>query len=152
MPMHFNVTSPAFENGEPLPNRFTAEGRGEPPQLEWQHAPEGTQSFVLIMEDPDAGGDEAVTHWLVYDIPADAGEIAADHGVGVAGRNDLHYDGYAKPSPKARHRTHRYHFRVFALGVDTLGLPPGAKRAEVERAMEGHVLAEATLMGRYERN
>lgn len=151
MQMSFTVTSPTFEYGEPLPLRFTAEGRGEPPSFSWTHAPAGTRSFVFIMEDLDAGGDTPATLWLVYDIPAEERTLDPASPNGVAGRNDLHHLGYGKPSLRTHEGTHRYFFNVYALDCETLGLPSGATRREVEAAMTGHVLAHADIMARYDR-
>ena len=136
--MKLTLESSAFENGVEIPTEFTADGLDRPPELRWTHAPDGTRSLVLIMDDPDAPSG-AFTHWVRYDLPQ-----------GKDGKNDFQTIGYRGPAPQRRQGSHRYFFHLYALDVDSLGLPPGAPRDQVERAMQGHVIDEATLMGIYE--
>jgi Raf kinase inhibitor-like YbhB/YbcL family protein len=136
--MKLTLECSAFENGAEIPTEFTADGLDRPPDLRWAHAPDGTRSLVLIMDDPDAPSG-TFTHWVRYDLPE-----------GKDGRNDFQTVGYRGPAPPPRHGGHRYFFHLYALDVDSLGLPPGAPRMQVEEAMRGHVLDETTLMGRYE--
>lgn len=138
-----------FEYGAPFPRWYTCDGDNQPPKLSWSHAPEQTKSFVLTLVDPDAPNG-SFTHWVKYDIPAQANEIDKD-GVGLSGRNDFQHPGYGGPCPPANHGEHRYFFKLFALDVASLGLDEGATRQQVEEAMQGHVLANAETMGRYER-
>jgi len=109
--------------------------------------PEGTRSFALIMDDPDAPRG-TFTHWLVYDIPVDGGSLRAEAGTAIA--NSFGKSGYGGPCPPPGHGVHRYFFSVYALDRPSLDLD-GSSRADLERALEGHVLAKAQLMGRYER-
>jgi Raf kinase inhibitor-like YbhB/YbcL family protein len=121
------------------------------PELHWSHTPPGTCSFVLIMEDPDAP-DGPLTHWVLFDVPGSAeGLSEAEASIGIPGRNDFQYEGYAGPCPPPRGGAHRYVLRLYALDAASLGLPRGATRREVENAMRDHCLEHAELMGRYER-
>lgn len=147
----FTLTSPDFAHGEMIPQRFTGEGEDVSPELRWIHAPEGTRSFALIVDDPDAP-DGVFTHWVLFDIPAEAKLIPSGSAkMGIGGRNDFQHDHYGGPMPPVNHGPHRYYFKLYALDVESLDLQPGAKRAEVEQAMNGHVLGQANLMGRFER-
>lgn len=149
--MPLTLSSPAFVAGGDIPRTFTCDGEDVSPHLTWIGAPAGVRSFALIVDDPDAPRG-TFTHWVLYDIPADRTEIPPGpraEGIGVAGRNSRGDIGYMGPCPPSG--THRYFFRLYALDVDTLGLTPGAARSAVERAMKGHIIAQAELMGRYRR-
>jgi len=147
------LASPAFENGEKIPSRFTCDGAAVSPPLTISDVPSGAKSLVLIMDDPDVPrvlrSDGIWDHWVVFNIPVDTAEIAegeepdGTHGKGTGG--NLNYFGPCPPD-----REHRYFFKVYALDAE-LDLPEGATKQQVESAMEGHVLATAELMGRYER-
>lgn len=150
------VTSDAFAPGERIPADFTCDGADRSPPLAWSGLPPGTAALVLIVEDPDASGG-LFTHWLLYDLPPDTQELPS----GVApeprlpngakqGRNDFGTLGYRGPCPPPG-RAHRYIFRLYALDRTT-GLGPGARRGEVLRAVEGHVLATGELTGQYGRS
>ncbi|MEB3827685.1 YbhB/YbcL family Raf kinase inhibitor-like protein [Phormidium sp. CCY1219] len=144
--------SPAFFIGNTLPSKYTCDGEDISPPLSWGTPPEGTSSFTLIVEDPDAP-NRSFTHWLVYDIPANIRhlpegvptESSLDRG-GVQGKNDFGKVGYGGPCPPSG--THRYFFKLYALD-SLLSLAPGASKAEVKAAMEGHILTAVELMGRY---
>lgn len=151
--MAFNLLIGAFPDGAVIPKLHTCEGADVSPALEWRDAPEGTRSFALVVDDPDAPSG-VWNHWLLYDIPA------AEHtfpqgwkpgAAGVSGTNDFGKPGYGGPCPPRGHGPHRYFFKLFALGVPSLGLAPGAKRAQIDKAMRGHILAETEYMGMYER-
>lgn len=147
----FTLTSPDFTNGTMIPTQFTCDGEDKSPELRWIQPPEGTLSFALIVDDPDAP-DGTFTHWLLFDIPAEAKLIpAGPPKMGIAGRNDFQHLGYGGPCPPAHHGVHRYYFKLYALDVETLNLEAGAKREEIEQSMEGHILSTAELMGRFER-
>lgn len=146
----FTLISPAFAHGQPIPSRYTCDGSGDVPQLEWIHPPQGTQSFALIVEDPDAPSG-TFTHWVRFNIPAQADRISADRDEGVDGKNDFQADGYSGPCPPPNHGRHRYYFRLYALDTDSLDLPGGSKRSALEAKLQGHVLDEAELMATYER-
>lgn len=150
-----NLQALAFKPGADIPAQFTCDGSNISPALGWITPPTGTQSFALVMEDPDAPGQTWI-HWVLYDLPATERELPE----GVApkptlpsgarqGRNDFGKTGYGGPCPP-RGPAHRYYFKLYALD-NRLGLPAGATRAQVDRSMRGHVLAEAEVMGRYRR-
>lgn len=149
--VHFRLITPAFRNGELIPQRHTCDGDDVSPRLEWGEGPAGTRSFALIVDDPDAPGG-TFTHWVLHDLPADVHELPeGDGSIGVAGRNDFHKDGYGGPCPPPNHGHHRYFFRLYALDIEALDLPPGAARGAVEERMEGHILARSDVMGKYQR-
>jgi hypothetical protein len=143
----FVLSSSAFSEGGNIPARFTCAGAGTSPQIQWSGAPTNTQSFALVLDDPDAPGG-TFTHWVAFDLPASQTEIAEGaETVGKGGKNGRGQTGYTGPCPPSG--THRYFFTLYALDVTTLGLNEGAARAEVEKAIAGHLLAKAQLMGRY---
>jgi Raf kinase inhibitor-like YbhB/YbcL family protein len=153
--MTLAISSPDFPPGGDIPRKYTCDGADASPALSWSGAPEGTRSFALIAEDPDAPAGTWV-HWVYYDLPASTGGLPENVGKvdepptgGHQGRNDFRRVSYGGPCPPPG-KPHRYFFRIFALDR-TLDLEPGATRKEVERAMQGHVLAQAELMGKYGR-
>ncbi|MFI5087705.1 MAG: YbhB/YbcL family Raf kinase inhibitor-like protein [Terriglobales bacterium] len=132
-----------------------ATARTHPPQLAWSGAPPGTKSFALILDDPDAPGG-TFTHWMVWNIPAGTHELpenlpkTAELTDGARqGRNDFGKVGYGGPCPPPG-KPHRYFFRLFALD-NAPAVKAGAGREELERALQGHILARGELMGRYAR-
>jgi Raf kinase inhibitor-like YbhB/YbcL family protein len=149
------LTSSAFQPESNIPREFTCEGRNVSPELSWSGAPPAAKSFALVMHDPDAPVSGGFTHWLVYNIP-----VAVDHlpehvpnqdalpGGGVQGKNDSGRYGYMGPCPPSG--THRYYFRLYALDVE-LDSGAGSSKDALEKAIEGHVLAQAELLGRYKR-
>ncbi len=153
--MDIKVTSPAFGEGEMIPAEYTADGRNISPPLDWSPVPEGTKSFALINDDPDAPMGTWV-HWVVYNIGADVTSLEENvlpeetlpNGA-VHGTTDFGRIGYGGPAPPSG--THRYFFKVYALDT-MLDLPTGATKGQVEQAMNGHVLAEGRLMGKYSRS
>ena len=149
------LTSPTIDEGKPIPRQHTGDGTDVSPALQWTDAPEGTRAFALICDDPDAPRGTWV-HWVLYNLPADHKELPekvpttttlADGG--RQGKNDFGKTGYGGPAPP-RGKPHRYLFRLYALDT-VLDLPAGATHQELDRAMKGHVLAEAQLMGTYAR-
>jgi len=146
----FALESDAFGPGEAIPRAHTCEGADRSPPLRWGDVPAGTRSFVLLVTDPDAPHG-TFTHWVLFDIPAGTAQLAAGASAGVPGRNDFRRLGWGGPCPPPGHGPHRYVFTLAALDRASLGLAEGATRGEVERAMEGHVLGRAELVGRYER-
>jgi hypothetical protein len=153
--MSFKLSSTAFVPGGMIPKQFSCDGTDLSPALEWSGAPENTRSFSLIADDPDAPVGTWV-HWVLYDLPADAKQLA--EGVpkdellsngAHQGKNDFRRIGYGGPCPPPG-PAHRYFFKMYALDAK-LNLKAGASKAEVEKAMVGHILAQATLMGRYQR-
>jgi len=139
-----------------IPDVHTCDGDNTSPALAWEDAPEGMESFVLIMTDPDipdtvkeSRGITMFDHWVVFNIPPEVTSIeAGSEPIGVPGLNSNGETGYKGPCPPDRE--HRYFFRLCALDT-MLDLAAGASREEVEKAMEGHIIDEATLIGRYER-
>jgi hypothetical protein len=145
--VEMRLTSSAFGPGETIPRRYTCDGSDVSPPLELADIPEGTTSIVLIMDDPDAPGG-TWDHWVVYDIPVRSEFPADTRSLGTAGRNSWGRPGYGGPCPPRG--THRYVFTAYALDRQ-LELPAGADKRRVLDALQGHVLSEARLMGRYER-
>jgi Raf kinase inhibitor-like YbhB/YbcL family protein len=153
--MRIELTSPAFQDGQPIPVAHTGDGQDASPPLGWGSLPDGTQSLALICDDPDAPGGTWV-HWVLYGLPANADGLpenvpAAEHVPNGAkqGLNDFRRIGYGGPCPP-RGPAHRYFFRLYALDTD-IGLRPGATQADLRARMEGHILAEGELMGTYQR-
>ena len=143
------ISSPGFAEGALIPGRFTADGANVNPPLEISGVPAGAQSLVLIVDDPDAPAG-TWNHWLLWNIASDTASIAEDSvPPGAVGtKNDFGRTVYLGPSPPSG--THRYFFRLLALDT-TLDLKAGSDRARLDRAMKGHILAAAELMGRYRR-
>lgn len=153
--MSFALSSAAFAPGEMIPKKSTCDGPDASPKLTWNDPPAKTNSFALIMDDPDAPVGTWV-HWVLFDLPVETRELAE----GVAkqeqlsngarqGRNDFGKIGYGGPCPPPG-KPHRYFFKLFALDAK-LNLKAGATKSEVERAMEGHILGQAELLGKYGR-
>ncbi len=151
--MAFRLRIDDFAEGGAIPREFTCEGKDEPPVLRWEGEPEGTRSFALIMDDPDAPGG-TWNHWLLWDIPAEVhslGDGGEAEGGGLSGTNDFGRRGYGGPCPPAKGGTHRYFFRLFALDTARLGLAQGAQRGALEKALRKHAVGESAYMGRYQR-
>lgn len=151
----FELRSSAFAAGETIPVTYTCDGPDRSPPLAWREPPAAAKGFALVSEDPDAPGG-IWTHWIVYDLPATARElpdgIPTTPGIAGSGRqgtNDFKRVGYGGPCPP-HGAPHRYVFRLYALDAK-LGLEPGATRDALLHALEGHVLAETELTGRYAR-
>lgn len=154
--MTFQLESSAFENGKTIPRKYTCDGEDVSPPLMWKGAPEGTKSFALICDDPDAPL-MTWTHWVVYGIPASVdylleglpkAEVVA--GVIKQGSNSGRRVGYAGPCPPGG-KVHRYYFRIYALDADP-DIKPGESKKHLEEAMKGHVLGQAETMGLYTRS
>ena len=153
--MALKLTSPAFKHSGDIPPVYTCDGSDLSPALAWSNLPEGTQSLALIVDDPDAPGG-TFSHWVVYNLPPRTTHLdeavkkgTAIPGGGSQGRNDFGKIGYGGPCPP-RGSTHRYFFDLFALNIN-LNLPAAATRAQVEDAMDTHVLARGKLVARYNR-
>jgi Raf kinase inhibitor-like YbhB/YbcL family protein len=162
----FQLTSPAFEDGQAIPARHAMkpDGQNVSPELKWDGVPAGTKEFAMIVDDPDAPsprrpGPKPWVHWVAYRIsvnltsmPEDAG--AADRlavaALCVHGKNSSGVLGYTGPLPPKGSGRHRYVFTLYALDR-TLELPAGATKDELLQAMEGHILGQAKLVGTYER-
>lgn len=146
--MTFTLTSPDFADGEAIPKACTCDGADAPPALRWSGTPDGTRSFALVVDDPDAPGG-TFTHWLLYDLAADLTALPAGQG-GRSLPNDFGRPGYGGPCPPRGHGRHRYVFTLFAVDVPALSLG-GTGRAALTTALETHTLGTARLTGHYER-
>lgn len=152
--MELSVESAAFTEGGLIPSKYTCDGNDVSPPLRWSGPPDGTRSLALISDDPDAPMGTWV-HWVMYNIPPHVRELREhvppseklSDGT-VQGRTDFGRIGYGGPCPPSG--THRYYFRVYALDT-VLDVAPGATKRQLLRAMEGHVLAQGELMGKYAR-
>jgi Raf kinase inhibitor-like YbhB/YbcL family protein len=148
------LRSSAFPDGTTIPRRFTCDGTDLSPALDWSDAPETTRSFVLLCDDPDAPAG-TWRHWAAYDIPADRAALvegAAQQGKGFKQAiNDFQQPGYGGPCPPRGDGIHRYRFRLLALAVDRLPARREPSCQAVEREASKHLLAEATLIGTYQR-
>lgn len=150
--MSLTLTSTAFENEAVIPARHSKKGGNISPALAWSGIPAETTTLVLILDDPDAPSG-LFTHWIVYGIDPSSrelpehqpssGELPSGARQGLNGFGEIGYGGPQPPSG-----THRYFFHLFALDTDT-ELPPGLTRQEIDGAIQGHIIEEATLMGRY---
>lgn len=155
--MTMKVHSRSFGDGERIPDLYTCNGKDHAPHIAWSGAPKGTRSFAVIMDDPDAPGG-TFAHWGVYDIPPemthlDEGFNAEDaHAIGAKQvRNDFGRNDYGGPAPPPGHGEHRYQFRVLALDVDRLEVPPRADCRTLEEVARPHELSRAKITGTYSR-
>lgn len=159
-PAHFTLTSPDFTDGGTL-RRMEANtrcgGRNISPALEWRNPPDGTQSYVLLMHDPDSPGAEGFWHWIVYDIPASTTSLPANAGDvhknlmpagAVQARSDFGNEGYGGPCPPPG-KSHRYFFRLYAMPVAKLNVPPDATATIISSYADATALGKAQLMGTY---
>jgi len=152
--MEIKITSSAFEDGGLIPAKYTCDGADISPPLQWEAVPEGTKSIALICDDPDAPMGTFV-HWVIFGLPAEERELAenipsdetlpsgAKQGVSDFGRI-----GYGGPCPPSG--THRYFFKIYALDTE-IALAAGASKRELLGAMEGHILGQGQLIGKYKR-
>lgn len=152
--MSLELSSSAFANGDSIPDRHAKEGGNESPPLTWSGAPKNTESFALVVEDPDAPNG-TFRHWGIYNVPRDRTELPPDassdpRGYNVA-INDFGAKQYDGPRPPAGHGVHHYHFRLFALDTPTLSLANDASPEDILHALGTHVIEEAQLTGLYER-
>lgn len=148
----FQLFSPAFEHKGKIPARYTCTAEDVSPELQWRDAPQGVKSFALIMDDPDAPAGTWV-HWVIYNIPPDSTSLPEGSGKKdglnngpVHGKNSGGKSYYSGPCPPSG--THRYFFKLYALDT-TLDLPEGATKPELLKAIQGHLVGMAELMGTY---
>jgi len=156
--MAFTLTSPAFQHGNRVPVPYTGEGSDVSPPLAWSAPPEGTKTFALVCEDPDAPSGTWV-HWVLWNLPgtlrslpenvAKTETVPALRGA-RQGRNSWPKTGYNGPLPPKGHGVHHYHFTLYALDAE-LDLKAGSDKKALTAALEGHILGRATLMGTYTR-
>ena len=145
-----NITSPAFNHNQQIPAKYTCDGEDVNPELIFGEVPAGAKSLVLIVDDPDAPAKTWV-HWVVFNIKPEVksvGENTVPQGW-LEGVTDFGQEGWGGPCPPAG--VHRYFFKLYALDME-LDLESGATKAEVETTMAGHILAQAELVGVYERS
>ena len=152
--MEIKIKSPAFEDGGMIPRQFTRDGPDISPALEWEFVPENAKALAIICDDPDAPMGTWV-HWVIFNIPSDLSgldESVPEDGVlsngSIQGMNDFRRIGYGGPCPPGG--TLRYFFKIYALDKK-LDLAPGATKSQVLEAMEGHIVTQGQLMGRYSR-
>jgi Raf kinase inhibitor-like YbhB/YbcL family protein len=155
VPVSLNLSSSSFSEGFAIPVDYTGDGANVSPPLTWSDPPPGTVCFALVCDDPDAPRG-TFTHWVLYNLPADTRELAPDvhpdftlNSGARQGLNDFGRIGYGGPAPPPG-PAHRYFFKLYALD-GTLGLAPGATKAQLVEAMKGRQLAEGRLVGVYGR-
>jgi len=148
--MAFHLTSAAFKAQGAIPSKYTCQGENISPPLSWEGAPEGTVTFALIVDDPDAPA-KTWTHWLLYDIPAES--VAIEEGGippgALQGLNDFGDAAYGGPCPPSG--IHRYFFKLYALN-SRLSLPTGSSKKQLEGSMASHIIGKAELIGTYQRH
>jgi Raf kinase inhibitor-like YbhB/YbcL family protein len=147
----FKLTSSAFANSQPIPRKYTCQGESVSPQLAWSGAPARTQSFALIVDDPDApnGKVEPYVHWVLFNIPANVTELKEGEAQGINGQTSAGTSNYVGMCPPSGN--HRYFFKLYALDT-MLDLQQGTTKKQLETAMKEHILAQATLMGTYQQS
>jgi Raf kinase inhibitor-like YbhB/YbcL family protein len=152
--MKLTVTSTAFEEGGMIPKKYAGDAENISPPLAWSGIPARAKSLALIVDDPDAPSGDWV-HWVVYNMPATMKEMPEDigpgervPGIGIQGKNDFGKTGWGGPKPPSG--THRYFFRLYAADV-VLDDAPGLTKKQLLTALQGHILAQGELMGRYKR-
>lgn len=151
---HLAIASSAFQEGGAIPRANTCDGMDRSPELSWSNVPEGARSLALIVTDPDAPSG-TWTHWIIYNIPSDRRDlregIPASPSLsdgGTQGRNDFGHIGYGGPCPPSG--THRYRFTLYALDLPAT-LAEGLDANGIQKEIQGHIVAQSTLTGRYER-
>jgi Raf kinase inhibitor-like YbhB/YbcL family protein len=152
--MDIKITSSVFEDGGLIPAKYTCDGTDISPPLQWDAAPEGTKSIALICDDPDAPMGTWV-HWVLYNLPPDVVELPEDvpadeilSNGAIQGTSDFGRIGYGGPCPPSG--THRYFFKIYSLDTK-LDLSSGARKRDLLKAMEGHIIAQGQLIGKYKR-
>ena len=153
--MALSISSPVFQEGEGIPAKYSCEGQDISPPLVWGEPPADTNSFALIVDDPDAPG-RVFTHWVLFNLPADSRELPEAvptqpqlSSGALQGKNDFGKTGYGGPCPPPG-RPHRYQFTLYALD-QLLDLKSGASKQQVLEAMQGHILGQGQLTGTYQR-
>jgi hypothetical protein len=148
----FTLTSERFNQGQPIPEKYTCKGQNVSPALAWSKPPKGVKTFALVLDDPDAPGG-TWTHWVLYNIPAGTGSLPdalpGQGGIAYIGNHGMNSSGntyYAGPCPPSG--MHRYFFKLYALDA-SLDFSASPDAAELTAAMQGHILGQAELMGTY---
>ncbi len=154
--MEIKLTSTAFKEGEFIPSKYSCEGANISPQLHWVDTTDDVKSFALIMEDPDAPGGIFV-HWVIYNIPGNLRELHEDVTPSrnisdkiLLGTNSFGRIGYGGPCPPPG-KPHRYFIKIYALNTVLHHIGSGATKAQLLKSMEGHIISEGQLMGKYKR-
>ena len=149
------ITSSSFKEGDLIPSKYTCDGDNVSPQLSWVGAPENTKSFAVISDDPDAPAGIWV-HWVIFNIPSGVNELSENlpkdknlENKAIQGVNDFGNNGYDGPCPPGG--THRYYFKLYALDAQ-LSKEKNMTKAQLLKSMEGHILGQAEIMGKYKRN
>jgi Raf kinase inhibitor-like YbhB/YbcL family protein len=152
--MEIKITSSAFEEGGLIPAKYTCDGADVSPPLQWDAVPQGSKSIALICDDPDAPMGTWV-HWVLFNLPAETNELAENISADKIlpngarqGVSDFGRIGYGGPCPPGG--THRYFFKIYALDAK-IGLEAGANKRRLLKAMEGHILEQGQLVGKYKR-
>lgn len=152
--IEFKLTSNAFKEGEAIPRQYTCDGVNVSPSLEWSGVPKNAKTIAIIADDPDAPSGTWV-HWVLYNLPADVIGLVENlparenlRAGGFQGKSDFGKIGYGGPCPPSG--SHRYFFKIYAVDSE-LPLKAGATKAEVEKALEGHIVGQTQLMGTYAR-
>ena len=160
--MILDVRSDAFQQGQPIPVKYTGDGDDVSPPLAWDKPPDGTQAFALICDDPDAPSPEPWVHWVIYGIAGDVTSLPEGIPAGsqvdspvsaLQGKNSWSSGrtvGYRGPAPPKGHGVHHYHFKLYALDAK-LDLEPGLTKKQLHDAIEPHVIATGELVGTYSR-
>ncbi|MGW7674582.1 YbhB/YbcL family Raf kinase inhibitor-like protein [Streptomyces sp. NPDC054775] len=147
-----NVTSPAFAHGERIPDQYADANHQVPPPLIWTNAPEGTDSFAVVMHDPDAPLTYGFTHWIVYGIPPHVTRLEDDGADYTPGVNSLDEAAYLIPMPPVGRTRHHYYLDVYALDSGAGTLQQGLNRAQLLAAIDGHIIEQARIVGTYSRS
>lgn len=143
------IQSPVFENHASIPDKYTCQGADVSPPLKFLDIPSGTKSLALIMDDPDAPNG-TFDHWILWNLLPQTAELVEGTKIGVPqGLNHFGSVGYRGPCPPTG-QTHRYFFKLYAIDV-LLDLEEGATKSEVQKALEGHIISEAELVGTYQK-
>ena len=142
-----SIKSPAFEHGKLIPKKYSCDGQDINPPLTIEGIPKEAKTFVLAVDDPDAPSG-TFDHWIVWNIPASASKIGENTVPGTEGMNSAREQGYMGPCPPSG--THRYFFKVYALDTE-LSLGASSRKKDVEKAMQGHIIAKGELVGLYHR-
>jgi Raf kinase inhibitor-like YbhB/YbcL family protein len=142
------ITSLAFNNNQKIPAKYTCDGQDTNPPLAFSNIPSNTKSLALIVDDPDAPGGDWV-HWLVYNLPLDTKQIKEDFkSIATFGQNDFGKTNWGGPCPPSG--THHYRFKLYALDLES-NLPDNLTKQDLLEKFEGHILAQAELIGIYQR-
>lgn len=146
------VTSPAFSNGDKIPMLYTGEGKDISPAIFWERTHENVKEYALICEDPDAPSRDPFVHWVVYKIPGYYPFLSeGEPGLSTPGKNSFGKVGYSGPLPPKGRGEHRYFFKLYALDK-LIDLEPGLSKEDLLKKINGHIVDQGELMGKYVRN